>query len=298
MSELPLSVEQMAEIIEKDPRYKVIRRFDPPESYGLPDGPVRRALLLDVETTGLDPLSVDIIEFGAVLFEYSPDTGAIYAVLDEYGALNDPGQPIPAEVTELTGITDEMVKGKAYDASRIEGLLSGADLVLAHNAKYDRQVMERFFPIAAEKPWGCTCSQVPWVQLGFGSAKLDYLLYRSGFFTDSHRAVNDCHAAVFLLTRQVNDRPIMSILLEEARKATVKTWAVGAPFDAKDLLKERGYRWSGGENGKPKAWWRDVPEDESAQELAWLAESVYPGGVTESVVMEQITARNRFSRRV
>lgn len=63
-------------------------------------------------------------------------------------------------------------------------------------------------------------------------------------------------------------------LLEAARKDTVRIWAEGAPHDLKDVLKARGYRWNGEANGKPRAWYIDLGEDECEEELAFLRSSI------------------------
>ena len=58
---------------------------------------------LDIETTGLDPRGDAIIEIGAVRF-----SGA--RVEDEWTTLINPGRPIPGFITQLTGISNEMVR--------------------------------------------------------------------------------------------------------------------------------------------------------------------------------------------
>ena len=68
--------------------------------------------------------------------------------------------------------------------------------------------------------------------------------------------------------------------------------AIGAPFDAKDELKRRGYRWDGGDKGHPRYWWREVSNQELAEEKAFLA-SVHPQ-FEQQAVFETRNARNRF----
>ena len=53
-------------------------------------------------------------------------------------------------------------------------------------------------------------------------------------------------------------------LLSTARQTTVIVRAIGAPFEAKDELKRRGYRWDGGDKGHPRYWWREVSNQEVA----------------------------------
>ena len=75
-----------------------------------------------------------------------------------------------------------------------------ANLIIAHNASFDRRFLERRFPGFIDKPWACSAGQVPWAEEGLGSRKLDYLLSRFGFFYDGHRAMADCHAVLHLLS--------------------------------------------------------------------------------------------------
>ena len=61
------------------------------------------------------------------------------------------------------------------------------------------------------------------------------------------------------------------------RVAVVSAWE--APFDAKDNLKARGYRW----NRTERVWWREVGMDQVDAEKQWLIESVYGGDGTPGV---------------
>jgi DNA polymerase-3 subunit epsilon len=62
---------------------------------------------------------------------------------------------------------------------------------------------------------------------------------------------------------------------ENARKRTVRIWAEQSPFDLKDELKTRGYRSSSGEDGRRKAWYVDVSEDDEADEIGCLKDHIY-----------------------
>jgi DNA polymerase-3 subunit epsilon len=88
----------------------------------------------------------------------------------------------------------------------------------------------------------------------------------------------------------------LDAVLQTARKPTVRIWAPAAPFEHKDMLKARGYRWSDGSDGAPKAWWKDVAEAMAEAELAFLRENVYQN---DAVVLptKRHTSLHRFSRR-
>ena len=90
--------------------------------------------------------------------------------------------------------------------------------------------------------------------------------------------------------------PAMAKLLEAARAKTCRIWAENSPYDSKDALKRRKYRWNGGEDGRPKAWFCDLPEGDVATELAWLRQEIYQ--YDADIPVKRVTAFDRFSDRV
>jgi DNA polymerase-3 subunit epsilon len=286
------ALEAAAARLEAHPDYRVLRRLpDDPGSEGA-GAPVRRGLFVDVETTGVDAASDRVIELAMVLFGYDAE-GRVTGVEARFDQLEDPGRPIPPEIVELTGITDEQVRGTRIDEGEALDLISRAHLVVAHNARFDRAFLERRIDAFTELPWACSAQDVPWRREGLESRKLEFLAYRFGVFYDGHRAVNDCIAGVHVLSRILPKAgvPAMAALLASARRQDVLFRAVGAPYETKDLLKARGYRW----RPDRKVWWKEVPEDAVEAERAWLAAEVYGGRsrATETV----ISAYQRYSPR-
>ena len=97
-------------------------------------GNSRIGLCLDTETTGLNQNEDKIIELGIVAFEYEPISGEIIRITKRLNGFEDPGHPLAKEIIEITGITDEMVKGQQFDEIAINQLADQASLVIAHNA--------------------------------------------------------------------------------------------------------------------------------------------------------------------
>lgn len=89
-------------------------------------------VLLDLETTGLDPRYDDIIEFAALRVKGNEIT-------DRYQTFVRPVNPIPDFITELTGITNDMVADAPSVGGALPGIMDfiGDDLVIAHNAHFD-----------------------------------------------------------------------------------------------------------------------------------------------------------------
>lgn len=168
--------EALAQRLEVHPNYRVLCRLAPRTAFAEPDGrPLARGVVVDAETTGFNQDADRIIEIGIVVFDFDLATGQAYRVLDTYGCLEDPGMPITPEITEITGITNEMVAGQRIDDARVAALVEGASLVIAHNAKFDRPFLEGRFPVLEGLPWGCSFAQVDWVGEGLGARKLDYI---------------------------------------------------------------------------------------------------------------------------
>lgn len=286
----------MIAALEATGDFKVLRRLRlPPQAAKIP-GNARRAIFIDVETTGLDPECDEIIELAMVPFYYS-DQDEVISIGDAFSALRQPEAPISEEVTKITGITDAMVANKSIDQSDV-AKFAGRSLIIAHNAAFDRPFLERFCPAMAQNPWACSMSEVDWRDEGFESTKLAFLALSSGFFYDGHRAENDCRAAIELLSRKLpsSGKGALSQLLASARGNSFRFWAEDAPFETKDLLKARGFRWNGEANGQPRAWWKDVFEADVEREKAFLQSEVYRFGKT--VRTAKLTAHERYSRRI
>lgn len=283
--------------------YLVLRRLNlerDPRLGGKGSGKTQVALCLDTETTGLNHVCDKIIELGIVAFEFNPDTGEICRITDRYSGFEDPGAPLSEEVKEITGITDDMVRGQAFDNAYVTALAEKASLVIAHNAAFDRKFVETRFPAFKNVPWACTVSQIDWGAERISSRTLEYLLFKTGALTiNAHRALDDAEGVLGLLLERlpVSGGSIFQALLKRAHEVTSRLFAVSAPFEKKDLLKDRGYRWNDGSQGGSKAWWRDVPAEAEKEELAYLANEIYPRGNTSAVQIVKCDAYARFSVR-
>lgn len=87
---------------------------------------------LDIETTGYDPRWDDIIEIGAIRVRDGQP-------VDRYEQLVNPGRKLPAIITEITGITDDMLTGQPRLDEILPGFLDwvGDEPILGHNVNFD-----------------------------------------------------------------------------------------------------------------------------------------------------------------
>jgi DNA polymerase-3 subunit epsilon len=230
-------------------------------------------------------------------FTYGLD-GAVFSVDESFQGLRQPSEPISPEITAITGITNEMVAGQVIDPAAVAKFAAPASLVIAHNAAFDRRFLERFSDVFSTKPWACSLSQIDWAAERFEGTKLAYLAQATGFFYDRHRAMHDCLATVELLAMRLPRSNVtgLSRLLDGARAVTWRIWAENSPFDLKDVLKARGYRWNGDPGPQPRAWYIDVPEAQREAEVRFLRTEIYRREIDPMV--RRIDAHDRFSDRI
>jgi len=289
------TLEEVAEYLNQSCEYQILRRFTPIKQYKH-NTEIKKliGIYLDTETTALDANYDKIIELALVPFEYDNE-GNIYKILDAYTSFQDPGIGIQEQITLLTGITDDMVKGHIIDYNKVEELVNSASLIIAHNAGFDRKFVEKQFPIFKKKAWGCSYTQVPWQKENISSAKLEYLAYKFGFFYEAHRAEMDCLVGIHLLSQSlpISKELALTTLLTQVNKKSYIIWAINSPFHTKDLLKARGYRWNDGNNGKPKSWYIEVNDLVKDKEESFLYQDIYQKKV--DLIIDEINAFNRFS---
>jgi DNA polymerase-3 subunit epsilon len=293
----PFEAECLAVQLAASPDYKILRRLERRPIYEWPlPADVKFGILLDVETTGVDHNTDAVIELGMIRFAYTA-TGTVLGPVGTFQGFRDPGRPIPAQITGLTGISDAMVAGHVIDEADLRDFVYGADLVIAHHADFDRKFCERLCSVFEHLAWACSMNQLPWRAEGVEGTKLIYLAYQQSFWFEGHRALDDCYALLELLEMPLprTHRTAMTVLLENAFRETRRVWAIGTPFEVKDRLKQRGYRWSNGQDGKYRAWHKDVDPNQVEDEIRFLEDLDFPE-IAPLVTMQD--AYIRFSDRL
>lgn len=292
--------EKLVRILDRTGLYRILRRvpdlpLSPMSDDDRASAGLATAIVLDTETTGLGP-DDEVIELAMARVAFDPVYARIDHVIDTFGALREPHKAIPPEVVRLTGITDRDVAGQTIDRAEVEEFVSGAAVVIAHNAAFDRPVVERHWNFFSSLPWGCSLTQVDWRAEGFEGRRLGQLLAERRLFHEGHRALDDVLALVVLL-----QQPLMlgatpfSLIMETAPLVTTRIWATAAPYGRKSLLRQRGYRWCDGSCG-PRAWVRDVPDAFAKAEIQFLRTHVYEDE-TATPLVRRIGSLDRFSVR-
>ena len=279
--------------------WKLIRKLHLPQKYNdASSEEVKKGIVLDVEATGLSIGYDDVIQLALLPFEYEVSSGKIININKDkaFNSMREPRVPISEEASLITGITNEMVLNKTIDSKSVEKIINETDLVIAHNASYDRPMVEQHWDCFKNVSWACTFKSINWLEEGFSSAKLELLGINYGWFYEGNDAFNDCEACLALLSETLPKRneTVFSVLREYATKPNYLIKAIDAPYDKRTILRRNGYRWRPADQLNGKVWWTEKENYE--EEINWLNKEIYKREI--NIPIKRITALNRYSDRI
>lgn len=212
-----------------------------------------QVLIIDTETTGLDPEKDHCIEVAAIR----------YSLLSEcmIGTMSTLINSVESnQARSVNRIPDSaVVAGEVPEAawSSLAHIGKGCDAVLAHNADFDRS----FIPAStlSDVPWICTMDGVPWPLQTKPGASLVVLALEHGLgVVDPHRALNDCLLLARLLTRCADLGIDLNMLLAPGLRPRALFQAV-VSYDDKEKAREAGFRW----DAATKRWLRKLAIEEA-----------------------------------
>lgn len=266
--------ERRARRLERNSGYRVLRAVPPaysimPDDGCPPDG--KCIAIVDLETSGLNPETDAIIELALMLIWTDP-AGEVIAHMGPLSWFEDPGVTLDPRITMLTGIGSQDLTGKKIPDPTVVGMLSRADLLVAHNAAFEISWLERRYPELKGAAWACSMKDIDWLMAGLDGRAQQHLLAQHGWFAGAHRAGEDVWSLFVLLMLRRRGwgadqlRTHMQRLLAGAQRTTTMVEAQGAPISKKDLLKARDYRWNPGE----RFWAKELDNVLVAHEQAWF----------------------------
>jgi DNA polymerase III subunit epsilon len=218
---------------------------------------VNKVLLLDVESTGVDPSINQCIEIAVCLFDVklaSPITS--YANI-MYAPSND--------AFHVNGIYPELLLEAQPDPDEyiwpfVLSLAQMSDAIIAHNAEFDKQFVPEDVRSAA--PWICSMNDLEFERGKLGSSLLALAAAHKVPIGAAHRAGADVDLLARLLERVAEKHSLEQMFLEGLRPK--KRYVAQVSFAEKDLAKQCGFAWQ----KETKSWWRNiVPEKVESMNL-------------------------------
>lgn len=176
--------------------------FQPLFSKQWPD--TRLVAVIDTETTGLGESDVPI-SVGAILLEIAPEKGDQVRELDCYYGTQEPNVPISQGAYAVHGLSLEDIRGTTFDLKRLYRIVDSADILLAHNAKFDRRMLAKVVPSVARASWACSIHSLrfEWAKISGGKWALDEICRSLSVERQSlHNALSDCRALQHVLQKR------------------------------------------------------------------------------------------------
>lgn len=211
------------------------------------------ALILDVETTGKDPLRDEIIEVAGLTWSTAHRAaGNSFSVLVK--------RPTNGAVT-VNGITPELAMqhglepGVAIDM--VGRWMEKSDVVVAHNADFDKS----FFPdgIQRRRPWLCTQDDFDWPCPSPKNGLIDILLAHGLGVSHAHRAHVDAENIARLFEACVRMGHDIEKMFERAMRPK-RRYRAKVSFGNNELAKAAGFRWV----PERKSWVRKIADEDVA----------------------------------
>lgn len=173
---------------------------------------IMKVIYFDTETTGLDFTENHIIELAMLIVEDG-------RIVEQYDEFINVGYDLPSKITEITGITDEMliVEGVSEKsvAEDLKNALTPGTLMIAHNCQFDLSfvysLLKRHYPLEADRIVG----NLDWLDTvtvlkdrkEFPHKLIDAVKYYGIEEVNFHRAIDDTKALYDVVQAMVSERP-------------------------------------------------------------------------------------------
>lgn len=213
-----------------------------------------KVLIIDTETTGVDPQRDRVIELGAILYSIDHQS-----TLHQLSVLLPTKSNPQAKLNGISAAASQAISQPLLQQSLaiFEQMVTESEYAIAHNADFDRQwfnghhlpqLMKQGKPL----PWLCTMTDFRWPLAAKQGSSLVNLALDYGIGVNAaHRALTDCQLIAMLFDR-VND--LQSLLSIASQPKYL--YRAHVSYNDRSLAKEAGFRW----NSKDKIWSRKLGE--------------------------------------
>lgn len=208
---------------------------------------MKRLLILDTETTGLDPKVDQAIEVGAVLWsvEHRTVLSCFSALIEANGNAAEAVNGIPS-----AALLNIEKAPKVWQA--VEEWGRTANAVVAHNADFDRSFVPRECALH-DLPWICSCDDIQWPRASDSRSLVALALAHGVGVSYAHRALTDCLLLARLLERCAELGHDVAAMLARGLRPKA-TFAANVTYETNHLAKAAGFRW----DPQARRWWRKM----------------------------------------
>jgi DNA polymerase III subunit epsilon len=213
---------------------------------------IKQILILDTETTGLDPKRDRLVEVAVAIFSVEHR-----AIVRARSWLVE-GQDNAA--VAVNGIPAPLLHQGADPATVFHNVecigLKECQAIVAHGAAFDRQW---FPPEIRRMSWICSCDDIEWPRPSSSRSLTALALAHGVGVVAAHRALDDVLTLCRLFERAAELGGDLQAMLVRALRPKDRVVSL-APFEDRQLVKEHGFQWC----QERREWWRTMPEEDTA----------------------------------
>ncbi len=194
-------------------------------------------LIVDTETTGLNPQEDQCLEIGSILFNV-PSRSVLAQQSFLLPVENNSAEKINHIPAEVTRLEQPWNQGLHY----LKALIDTADVLVAHNASFDRKWFGKDPLPVVSKPWLCTMEDIRWPeqrQLRARPSVRDLALAYEIPVWNAHRALTDCIYLAEVFRRCDDLETLISQGLEPR-----KLMRANISYEQRLLAKKAGFTWN------------------------------------------------------
>jgi DNA polymerase-3 subunit epsilon len=197
---------------------------------------VKRILILDTETTGLDPRTDQVIEVAGLVYSVEHAT-----TLAAFSSLVRADANAVEKINRIPPAALKRAPEAAMVWARLVAFADGCEAVVAHNAAFDHAFTPSGWLDAL--PWVCSKSDIEWPRQTRPEPSLVPLALEHDLgVAVAHRALADCDLIARLFTRSRELGADLDAMLARAMRPKADFVSL-APFERKEEVKAAGFHW-------------------------------------------------------
>jgi len=219
---------------------------------------IKRVLIVDTETNGLNPDTDRIIEVAAILYSVEHRT-----TLQQFSSILTMEEPSNAceEVNRISvgaiKASEEFFEGQGNQLAHdhLAWMYEASDIICAHNAEFDKAFLKQIGWTEFDN-WICTKTECRWPKALKSTSLVEIAVAYNVPVVEAHRALDDCRLIAAIFDKQDDLQAVFNYALTPK-----EIYVSHLPIEKNDINKANGFIW---DRIIPRHWARKMTSEEAA----------------------------------